>query len=211
MSDPFDRNLDMFIDYLNIERHVSPYTVRNYSSDLQSLFSFLREKGVNSPLEVDKQKLRQYLSHLCDKQVVKSSIARKQSAIRSFYRYLKREGIIKESPIPLTRKGGRLSAFSIKLERRLPSFLSIEETVRLFNVPDLVTLQGQRDRAIMELIYASGLRISELENLNLEQINFSTMEVRVWGKGRKERVVLMGEPAARYLSSYIGQARRRLL
>ena len=211
MSDPFDGNLDKFIDYLNLERHVSPYTVRNYASDLQALFSFLREKGVTSPLEVDKQGLRQYLSYLYDKHIVKSSVARKQSAIRSFYRFLKREGVVKESPIPLTRKGGRLSAFSIKLERRLPSFLTVEETVWLLNTPDLTTLQGQRDRAIMELIYASGLRISEMEKLNLEQVNFSTREVRVWGKGRKERVVLMGEPAAGYLSSYIGHARRRLL
>jgi len=211
MSDQFDRQLDRFIDHLNLERHVSPYTVRNYASDLQSLFSFLREKGVASPQEVDKHNLRQYLSKLYDEHIVKPSIARKQSAIRSFYRYLKREGDIKESPIPLTRKGGRLSAFSIKLERRLPSFLSVEETVHLLKAPDLSTAQGQRDRAIMELIYASGLRISELEKLNLEQVNFSTREIRVWGKGNKERVVLIGEPAAQYLSAYISQARRRLL
>lgn len=211
MSDTFDRHLDKFLDYLNLERHVSPYTARNYSSDLQALFAFLRSRNVTSPLDVDKYSLRQYMSHLYEHRIVKPSIARKQSAIRSFYRFLKREGILNESPIPLNRKGGHLSTFSIKLEHRLPSFLTIEETVRLLKTPDLSTPQGQRDRAILEIIYASGLRISELVSLNLEQVNFNTQEIRVWGKGLKERVVLIGQPASACLSRYTGQARRRLL
>lgn len=222
MSDMFDKYLDKFLDHLQFERHVSPYTVRNYSGDLQDLFTFLRNNGIDSPLEVDKHNLRQYLSDLSKRKIVikrgitkqglvKASIARKQSAIRSFYRYLKREVIIAESPIPLSRRGGRLSAFSIKLERHLPSFLTVEETVRLLKAPDLSTPQGQRDRAIMELIYASGLRISELVGLDLGQINFSMREVRVWGKGSKERVVLMGQPAADSLNNYLSQGRLKLL
>jgi integrase/recombinase XerC len=101
-------------------------------------------------------------------------------------------------------------ASSPKLDRRLPSFLSIDEITRILEAPDLTTPQGQRDRALLELLYASGLRVSELVKLNPEQVNLDTREVRVWGKGAKERVVLMGEPAAGALTAYLGQDSPRL-
>lgn len=222
MPDAFDEHLEQYLTYLQVERHASPYTVRNYNSDLKDLFDFLRARGITTPQEVDKHNLRQYMFDLSKRIIVikqgitkqglvKPSIARKQTAIRTFYHYLKREGIIAESPIPLSRKGGRLASFSIKLERRLPSFLTVTETVRLLKAPDLATPQGLRDRAIMELLYASGLRVSELVALNLEQVNIHTHELRVWGKGSKERIVLMGEPAANSLSDYLSQGRPELL
>jgi integrase/recombinase XerC len=151
---------------------------------------------------VDKQVLRDYLAYLAEQGIAKASIARKLSAIRSFYRYLVREGILAKNPLEQTA--------SPKLDRRLPSFLTVEEMVRLLKAPDLTTPQGQRDRALIELFYAAGLRVSELVNLNLEQVNIDTREIRVWGKGSKERMVLMGEPAARALTNYIGQGRPRL-
>jgi integrase/recombinase XerC len=135
--------------------------------------------------------------------LVKTSIARKLSAIRSFYRYLQREGLVSANPLATTS--------SPKLDKRLPSFLTVEETVRLLEAPDLSTPVGQRDRALLELLYASGLRVSELVNLNLEQLNLNTNEIRVWGKGAKERVVLIGEPAAQALNIYLTQGRPRLL
>ncbi len=192
-----------YIDYLQAERNASPYTVRNYSTDLLGFFQFLRDKEIDSLKEVDRHVLRDYLSHLMEKGFVKASIARKLSAIRSFYRYLQREEIISTSPVAATS--------SPKLDRRLPSFLSIEEINRLLEAPDLSTPQGRRDRALLELLYASGLRVSELVNLNLEQVNLDTNEVRVWGKGSKERVVLMGKPAARALTTYLNQSRPKLL
>jgi len=99
---------------------------------------------------------------------------------------------------------------SPKLDRRLPSFLTLEEVERLLNAPDTSTPQGQRDRALLELLYASGLRVSELANLTLGQINLDTNEIRVWGKGSKERVVLIGEPAAEALRNYLEQNRPKL-
>ncbi len=137
-----------------------------------------------------------------EKGFVKASIARKLSAIRSFYRYLLREEIISTSPVATTS--------SPKLDKRLPSFLSIEEINRLLEAPDLSTPQGLRDRALMELLYASGLRVSELVSLNLERVNLDTNEIRVWGKGSKERMVLMGKPAARALTAYLSQGRPEL-
>jgi len=190
-------------NYLEAERNVSPYTVRNYTTDLSGFFNFLKTKGISSLKEVDRHVLRDYLSHLMEQGIVKASIARKLSAIRSFYRYLLREKIISTNPVATTS--------SPKLDKRLPSFLTTEETVRLLEAPDLSTPQGLRDRALMELLYASGLRVSELVNLDVGQVNFDTNEIRVWGKGSKERMVLMGKPAAAALTAYLSQGRPRLL
>ena len=191
-----------YINYLEAERGVSPYTVRNYTTDLLDFFDFVRAKGISSLKEVDRHTLRGYLSHLVEQGFVKASIARKLSAIRSFYRYLLREETISASPIATTS--------SPKLDKRLPSFLTVEETVRLLEAPDLSTPQGQRDHALLELLYASGLRVSELVNLDLGQVNLDTNEIRVWGKGSKERVVLIGEPAAQALRVYLSQGRPEL-
>jgi integrase/recombinase XerC len=192
-----------YINYLEVERNASPYTVRNYTTDLLDFFQFLKANGIDSLKEVDRHTLRDYLSQLMEKGFVKASIARKLSAIRSFYRYLLREEIISTSPVATTS--------SPKLDKRLPSFLTIEEINRLLEAPDLSTPQGLRDRALMELLYASGIRVSELVSINLEQVNLDTNEIRVWGKGSKERVVLMGKPAARALTAYLNQGRPELL
>ena len=151
---------------------------------------------------MDRHVLRGYLSHLVEQGFVKASIARKLSAIRSFYRYLLREETVSASPVATTS--------SPKLDKRLPSFLTVEETVRLLEAPDLSSPVGQRDRAIMELLYAAGLRVSEVVGLDVGQINLDSNEIRVWGKGSKERMVLIGEPAAQALSAYLNQGRPEL-
>ncbi len=204
--------LNRYVNYLEAERGLSPYTVRNYTMDLignyargaeKGFFQFLIARQVGSLDEVDKQVMRDYMSWLMSQGVVKSSIARKLSAIRSFYRYLVREQMVSANPLE--------KASSPKLDRRLPSFLTIEETVRLLEAPDRTTPQGLRDRALLELLYAAGLRVSELESLNLEQLNMETNEIRVWGKGSKERMVLIGEPAAHALNNYLAHSRPTLL
>ncbi len=199
MQDVFNK----YINYLEVERNASPYTVRNYTNDLVDFSHFLRDKGVGSLKEVDRYTLRDYLSHLLKKGIVKASIARKLSAIRSFYRYLMREGMVASSPTASTS--------SPKLDRRLPAFLTRQEIERLLKAPDPATPQGQRDGAMLELIYASGIRVSELVRLNLEQVYLDSRELRIWGKEAKERIVLMGEPAARALNNYLKQGRPRLL
>jgi len=149
MQEVFNR----YINYLKAERNVSPYTVRNYTSDLignykrgseKGFFQFLRLRKIDSLDRVDKQVLRDYLAYLMEQGIVKASIVRKLSAIRSFYRYLTREGILSKNPIE--------QAASPRLDRRLPSFLTVEETVKLLKAPDASTPQGLRDRALMELI-----------------------------------------------------------
>jgi integrase/recombinase XerC len=199
MQEVFSR----YIAYLSAEKNVSQYTLRNYTKDLLEFFQFVRESGIDTLKDVNKQTLRSYLAQLMEQKYAKSSIARKLSAIRSFYRYLMREELVLASPAATT--------VSPRLDKRLPVFLTVEEAKRLVESPDLSQPQGQRDRAIMELLYASGLRVSELVNMNVEQMNMSTNEIRVWGKGAKERVVLIGGPAAQALSVYINEGRRELL
>ncbi len=199
MQEIFNR----YINHLEAERNASPYTIRNYKADLLDFFRFLKEKKVTTLGEVDRHVLRDYLAHLVGRGIVKASIARKLSAIRSFYRYLVREKIIEANPIK--------SVSSPKLDKRLPSFLTIDEVKKLLEAPDLSTPQGLRDRALLEMLYASGLRVSELTGLELGQINLDSDEIRVWGKGSKERVVLMGEPAAEALRQYLEHGRPKLL
>ncbi len=192
-----------YVNYLEAERNASTYTIRNYTTDLLDYFSFLKSRKIDSLHEVDKQVIRDYLSHLLDQGFVKVSIARKLSAIRSFYRYLMREEIVATSPVADTS--------SPKLDKRLPGFLSQKEVLELLNAPDSSTPQGQRDRALLELLYASGLRVSELVNLDIDKVNLDANEIRVRGKGSRERVVLMGKPAAAAILTYISQGRTRLL
>ena len=179
MQEVFNR----YINYLVAERNVSPYTVRNYTSDLvgnskrgteKGFFQFLRMKKIESLDKADKWVLREYLAYLANQGVAKASIARKLSAIRSFYRYLSREKILDTNPLE--------HSVSPKLDKRLPEFLTIEEVVKLLQAPDLSTPQGLRDRALIELIYASGLRVSELVNLNIENINTESHEIRAGAK-----------------------------
>ena len=208
MQEVFNR----YINYLVAERNVSPYTVRNYTSDLvgnskrgteKGFFQFLRMKKIESLDKADKWVLREFLAYLSNQGVSKSSIARKLSAIRSFYRYLARENLLDKNPLE--------HSVSPKLDKKLPEFLTIEEVVKLLQSPDLSTPQGLRDRALIELIYASGLRVSELVNLNIDNMNMESREIRVWGKGSKERVVLMGEHASNAINNYLAHGRPKLL
>jgi integrase/recombinase XerC len=193
---------DKFIGYLKVERNASRYTVRNYDADLREFFAFLKSEGIASLDEVNKDVLRDYLYQLMEQGFARTSIARKLSAVRSFYKYLQREEMVSVSPAA--------TISSPKLDRKLPVFLSQEETNRLVEAPDVTKPAGQRDRAFLELLYASGLRVSELAGLDIGQVDLETREIRVWGKGSKERIVLMGDPAAKALTTYLEQGRLRL-
>ena len=201
MQEVFQR----YINYLEAERNFSPYTVRNYTTDLvgskntKGYFDFLREKGIDTLDQADRYMVREYLSYLADRNIVKASIARKISALRSFYHYLEREGIITANPLE--------HISSPKLDKRLPEFLTFREIVKLLEAPDAEDPFGKRDRAFLELLYATGLRVSELVALDVEQVNFDTREIVVKGKGSKERMVLMGGPAAKAIQIYLKEAR----
>ena len=199
-----------YIAFLEAEKNASKYTVRNYTRDLMEFFAFCTEKKIETIRDVTKLTLRAYLAHLLEQQFAKSSIARKLSAIRSFYRYLMREEMVKASPAATT--------VSPRIDRRLPVFLTVDEAKRLVESPHMPERPVetskpvlQRDRAILEMLYAAGMRVSELVNMNMEQVDLTANEIRVWGKGSKERMVLIGGPAARALADYIEHGRKSLL
>lgn len=213
---------DNYVNYLRAEQNVSDNTVRIYTGDLmgnfavgeeKGFFQFLKQKGVRSLRDVDRDMLREYVGWLMDLGIAKRSIARKLSAVRSFYRYLLREGIIQSENVPISLKrtrGKRYDSFSLKLDKRIPDFLTQEEINRLLEAPDVASPLGLRDKAFLELFYASGLRVSELVSLDIHNVNFETREIRVIGKGSKERITLMGVPAAMAIRKYIDNGRNQL-
>jgi integrase/recombinase XerC len=196
--DPLTEHIREFSVYLETERNVSWHTLQAYRSDLAQMLSFVqREKGETaSALDVDHLLLRRYLSQL-SKFAKKSSIGRKLAAIRSFFRFLLRRGTINKNPAELVA--------TPKKEQRLPFHLDIDQTTSLMEAPDEGQKNALRDRAILELLYSSGLRVSELTGLNITEIDLSGGMVRVMGKGGKERIVPVGSRATEALQVYLKQ------
>ena len=191
-----------FEDHLKAAKGLAPLTIRNYRTDLQPLYDYLQLRKIDNLRALDRYALRDYLAWLVRLGYVKASVVRKLSALRSFLRWLLKEKLIDKDPLP--RRG------VMKRDSRLPRFLSQEEAARLVQAPQTSEPLGLRDQALLELIYAAGLRVSEVSSLNTGSVNLQTREVRVVGKGSKERVVLMGNTARDALSLYLGQVRPRL-
>lgn len=192
-----DRYIDKFLIYLKIEKNMSPHTVINYSVDLKELAIFLGESA--NIEEVDYLTLRKFLAVLKQKGLSRRTIARRISAVRSFFKFLYREGYIKYNPVaPLATP---------KVEKTLPLFLSEDEVSKLLDAPDCSDIRGLRDKAILETIYSSGLRCSELVGLNIEDIDFIGGTIKVMGKGRKERILPIGDKAIRAIRAYLDKRR----
>jgi integrase/recombinase XerC len=193
--------LSRYLDHLAARRNPSSYTLRNYARDLRGFFAYLEDDNIDV-LAVDRHAVRGYLAALLEEGVALGSITRKVSTIRGFYRHLRATGAIDTDPL--------LGVRGPKRERRLPGFLSEEEVTSLVTSPDAETPQGLRDRAILELLYASGVRVSEVAGLDTADIDLDGRALRVRGKGRRERTVLMGRPASRALENYLRGGRPRL-
>ena len=204
-----DELLQQFKDALRGRMGRSENTVRVYSNDLQPFLAFLQGETLD-PRELNRHHLRRYLAWLStsargkDVGYARVSVARKLIVLRAFYRFLLNEGLISANPIPKGR------TFNIKVQKRLPIFLGREEVERLLTAPDISEPLGMRDRAILELLYSSGVRLSELQSLDLDGVNLGSGEVRVSGKGSKERVGLLGRPAVEAVSLYLRSGRPQL-
>ena len=193
-----DRYIEKFMRYLEIERNASKHTLINYSVDLKSLCEFLKEEPIE---KVDYISLRRYLAHIKEQSLSKVSIARKIASIRSFFKFLFREGIIKSNPAS--------SLSTPKRDKHLPKFLDEKEIVILLESPDREGEAGLRDRAILETLYSTGIRVSELVSLNMDNIDQIGGVIKVYGKGKKERIVPIGERALQAIRDYL-KARRTI-
>jgi len=193
-------HLKAFLAYLRGNRGASPHTVRAYESDVTQFLDFLpvhngRRREAQQPADCDVGAIRSFLAELYRTRRSRKTSARKLASVRAFVRYLRREGLVEGDP-------GALVA-TPRVEDTLPAHLDIDEMSRLLETPDLTAPLGRRDRAMLELMYASGLRLSELVGLDLDHVNLSGRMVRVRGKGGKERVVPFNHSAERALRAYL--------
>ncbi|WP_210363809.1 tyrosine recombinase XerC [Bacillus sp. REN3] len=203
MEPNVNNSLKLFIEYLQIEKNYSQYTIEHYQHDIREFFMFMSEQGIPSVGDVEYSDTRIYLTKLFDHQLSRKSVARKISCLRSFYKYLLREKMVEENPFSLVS--------TPKLEKRLPDFFYEQELSRLFDACETDTPLGKRNKAILELLYATGMRVGECCQVQLKDIDFSLSTVLVHGKRKKERYVPFGSFAHDALEDYILNGRRELL
>lgn len=189
------RLIDEFLAHLRDERDVSPETLRAYATDLRQFAEFLGPDEEIVPAAIDSLILRKYLATLKEKEYSRTTIARRVASLRSFFKFLCRQGHAEKNPtshLRLTRGN-----------RRLPTFLDESEIQRLLTTPDAATFGGRRDRAILECLYSTGMRVSELVGLNVRDVDLLGEVARVRGKGRKERMAPLGKPAVDAIRDYV--------
>jgi integrase/recombinase XerC len=189
----FRTSLTLFLEHLKYERNVSDHTIRNYASDLEQFGDFLLkiERRDDIPVEqIDRLTIREWMASLHSAGKKKASVARKLASLRTFFQFLVREGKLDMNPAKLVA--------TPRVEAKLPNHLSMEDAVRFIETPDANTDLGRRDRAIIEFLYATGIRVGELVSMNLRDIDFRERMVRVTGKRKKQRIVPFHEHACRH-------------
>ncbi|ANB58972.1 tyrosine recombinase XerC [Anoxybacillus sp. B7M1] len=196
-------SLQLFVEYLQIEKNYSQYTIACYTRDIEQFFEFMHEQALERLDEVTYSDVRLYLTKLHAEQLLSRSISRKISSLRSFYKFLMREKKVTENPFAL--------ASLPKKEQKIPRFLYEQELEALFHVNDLNTAIGQRNQALIELLYATGIRISECCHIHLSDIDFSLATILIYGKGNKQRYVPFGSFAKQALERYVQKGRNELL
>ena len=200
--------LKQFFQHLRYERNVSTHTLRNYTSDLRQFHEYIAAPQADGTREkipvkqIDHITIREWMAKLHGDNK-KISIARKLASLRTFFQFLVREGVLEVNPAKLVA--------TPRIERKLPTHLSMEDAIRFIETPDLDTTLGKRDRAILEFIYATGMRVGELVTLDIKHIDFKEKLVRVTGKRKKQRILPFGEPALQSLMHYLKESRPEFL
>lgn len=185
-----------FLEYLAHQKDFSPHTTLAYGTDIKQFTGFLKEKKIDSFSQVDYPVLLSFLSFLkLEKKYTEKSIARKVASLKALFKYLSTRKLIKTNPT--------LLLYSPRVPERLPGFLTEEEVTRVIESPDGDSWQSLRDKSIMELLYATGIRVGELTSLTMNNINIAGDTIKVEGKGRKERIVPVGRPAMKALIEYL--------
>lgn len=186
------RHIDKFINYLKVEKNASEHTITNYCVDLEVFKNFLGDKEIET---IDHLALRRFLAELRAKNYAKRTVARKLASLRSLFRFLFREGYIKKNPIT--------AILTPKLDKKLPIFLDTMKIDKLLTAPKSDDISGLRDKALLETLYSCGIRVSELVGLDINDVDFISGVIKVLGKGKKERIVPIGEPALKAIRGYV--------
>ncbi|MGB9813845.1 MAG: site-specific tyrosine recombinase XerD [Thermovenabulum sp.] len=195
--------LENFLEFLVVERGLSNNTVLSYKNDINQFINYIKNIGIKSFKEVNRANVISYLLFLQRNKRASSSILRSLAAIKSFYHFLLREKVIEEDPT--------YNLETPKLEKKLPRVLTVEEVEKLLSQPNDEDLWGFRDRTMLELLYATGIRVSELVSLKVENVNLEMGYLKCMGKGSKERIIPIGSVAINYLNHYIKEVREKLL
>lgn len=194
--------MQLFLEYLTVELGLSANTRQAYERDLRLFCKTLGFKNSDALVNVSREQITGYMTQLKEKGLAAATIARKLAAIKAFYRFMTAEGYMDANPAEVVEAGTK----GIKL----PRVLSENEVVRLLNQPDITTAEGFRDRTMLEVLYATGMRVSELINLTLERVDLNMKYIIAFGKGSKERIVPLGSVAAEFLQQYLEKVRPKL-
>ena len=194
--------MQLFLEYLTVELGLSANTRQAYERDLRLFCKTLGFKNSDALVNVSREQITGYMTQLKEKGLAAATIARKLAAIKAFYRFMTAEGYMDANPAEVVEAGTK----GIKL----PRVLSEYEVVRLLNQPDITTAEGFRDRTMLEVLYATGMRVSELINLTLERVDLNMKYIIAFGKGSKERIVPLGSVAAEFLQQYLEKVRPKL-
>lgn len=194
--------MQLFLEYLTVELGLSANTRQAYERDLRLFCKTLGFKNSDALVNVSREQITEYMTQLKEKGLAAATIARKLAAIKAFYRFMTAEGYMDANPAEVVEAGTK----GIKL----PRVLSEDEVVRLLNQPDITTAEGFRDRTMLEVLYATGMRVSELINLTLDRVDLNMKYIIAFGKGSKERIVPLGSVAAEFLQQYLEKVRPKL-
>ncbi|OLS42221.1 tyrosine recombinase XerC [Bacillus sp. MRMR6] len=195
--------LKLFTEYLQMERNYSQYTVVHYQQAINEFFLFMSEQAIDDVNKVEYLDTRLYLTKLYDKNLARKTVAKKISILRSFYKFLLREKLVEENPFSLVK--------TPKLEKRVPKFFYEEELQVLFQSCESDTALGQRNKALLELLYGTGIRVSECCQIKLKDIDQHLDTIFILGKGQKERYVTFGSHAKSSMEKYIKDGREKLI
>lgn len=189
--------IDIYIEYITLQKHYSNDTVINYTKDLDDFYNYLDSKNIKNISNIDYNIIRYYLKYLHDKSYSKKTISRHISTLKSFFKYLLGEHYIKDNPMSLIT--------SPKLDKKLPQVLYYEELEKLLNSIDDDSVIGVRNNLILELLYSTGIRVSELVNIKINDIDKFNKQINIFGKGSKERIVIYGKVCEDKLNKYLSK------
>lgn len=187
-----------FIEEISVEKNYSHFTITNYMDDLEQFISFLNELNIKTLNDVEYQDIRLYINHMHEQGYQNKTISRHISSIRSFFKYLKKENKIKENPTILINNP--------KSEKKLPKYLSYDDLNKVLNAFNNTDILSIRNSLILEMLYSTGMRVSELTNLKISDISLDELSIKVFGKGSKERIVFFGSPCKKLLIKYLDKS-----